>query len=113
MAYWCKNLRKGVKEIPATKKKEYDWKLRETWEDYPFPDYTAKHTYCQVAFDDSGKTFYYRTRNPELKVGDMVYVPVGYKYEQRIGRIISMKEYKGSKVPYPLERTKHIKGKAE
>ena len=105
MAYWCKHFRKDVKEIPATKKKEYDWKPHETLEDYPFPDYKAKHTYCQVAFDDSGKTFYYRTRNPELKVGDMVYVPVGYKYEQRIRRIVSMKEYKGCRVPYPRERT--------
>lgn len=90
-----------------------EWKIKETWEDYPAPDYDAMHTYCQVAFDDSGKYFYYRTRNPELKVGDMVYVPVGYKYQKKIGNIISMKEYKGSKAPYPLERTKHIIGKVE
>lgn len=110
---WCKNLRKGIKTNTATGGKEYDWKVKETWEDYPMPNYDAIHTYCQVAFDDSGKSFYYRTRNPELKVGDMVYVPVGYKYEKKIGQIISMKNYKGSKAPYPLERTKHIIGKVE
>ena len=110
---WCKNLRKGLNTNPATGGKQYDWKLKETWEDYPMPDYNAIHTYCQVAFDDSGKSFYYRTRNPELKVGDMVYVPVGYKYEKKIGQIVSMKNYKGSKAPYPLERTKHILGKVE
>lgn len=113
MAFWSRKLSKGIKTNPATKMKEYDWKLQETWEDYPCPNYKINHTYCEVAFDDSGKTFYYRTRNPELKVGDMVYVPVGYKYEKKIGKIVSMKEYKGSKVPYPLEKTKHIKGKAE
>ena len=43
----------------------------------------------------------------------MVYVPVGYKYEKKIGQIVSMKNYKGSKAPYPLERTKHILGKVE
>ena len=113
MGIWSKKSSNGIKENPATKKKEYDWKLQETWEDYPAPNYRIKHTYCQVAFNDSGKTFYYRTRNPELKVGDMVYVPIGFKCEQKIGRIISMKEYKGSSVPYPLEKTKHIKGKVE
>lgn len=111
MSGWSKNLSKGIVVNPVTKKKEYDWKLQETWEDYPVPNYRIKHTYCQVAFDNSGKTFYYRTRNPELKVGDLVYVPVGYKGEQRVGKIVSMKEYKGRKAPYPLEKTKHIKGK--
>ena len=112
MFNWCKNLRKGIKNSDASGQ-EYDWRLKERWEDYPAPDYNALHTYCQVAFDDSGKTFYFRTRNPELKVGDMVYVPVGYKYEKKIGKIVSMKDYKGYKAPYPLEKTKYIKGKAE
>lgn len=111
MAYWCKDLRKGFKVDPITKKKVYDWKLHETWEDHPLPNYRGKHTYCQVSFDDSEKTFYYRTRNPELQVGDMVYVPVGYKYEQKIGKIVSMKVYRGFMAPYPLEKTKYIKCK--
>lgn len=110
---WSKDLHKGIRKNPSTGEETYDWKVKETWEDYPAPDYDAMHTYCQVAFDDSGKYFYYRTRNPELKVGDMVYVPVGYKYQKKVGKIISMKEYKGSKAPYPLERTKHIIGKVE
>ena len=112
MFNWCKNLRKGIKNSDVSSQ-EYDWKLKERWEDYPAPDYNALHTYCQVAFDDSGKTFYFRTRNPELKDGDMVYVPVGYKYEKKIGKIVSMKDYKGYKAPYPLEKTKYIKGKVE
>jgi hypothetical protein len=41
----------------------------------------------------------------------MVYVPFGYNHEQRVGKIVSMKNYKGNKVPYPLEKTKYIKGK--
>lgn len=76
-------------------------------------DCDAVHTYCEIAFDESGKTFYYRTRNPKLKVGDKVYVPVGYKYEKKIGKIISMKDYVGIKSPFLLERTKHIIGKVE
>lgn len=112
MFNWCKNLKKGIKNSDASGQ-EYDWELKERWEDYPAPDYNALHTYCQVALDDSGKTFYFRTRNPELKVGDMVCVPVGYKYEKKIGKIVSMKDYKGYKAPYPLEKTKYIKGKVE
>ena len=111
MAFWWKNLRNGIFKVSATGKTEYDWKLRERWEDYPVPDYNAMHTYCEIAFDNSGKTYYYRTRNPELQVGDKVYVPFGYKHEQKVGTIVSMKEYKGKLAPYPLEKTKYIKGK--
>lgn len=104
-------IRNEDREGPPPKK--YDWKMKETWEDYPAPNYDDVHTYCRVAFDGERKTFYYRTRNPELKVGDNVYVPVGYKYQKKIGTIVSMKEYVGRKAPYPLEKTKFIIGKAE
>ena len=112
--HWCEDLRKGLKDSKtAPSGKVYDWKLKETWEDYPCPNYDDVHTYCQVAFDQSEKYFYYRTRNPHLRVGDKVYVPVGYKYEKKVGTIISMKNYVGTKAPYPLEKTKHIIGKVE
>lgn len=104
--------KKESKHWSTDLKNSSDWKLRETWVDYPMPDYDAVHTYCSVAFDDSGRTFYYRTRNPELRVGDLVYVPIGYKYEKKIGRIVEMKNYKGHAAPFPLEKTKHIIGKA-
>lgn len=90
-----------------------NWEVQERWEDYPRVNYDKVHTYCSVTFEDNGKTFYYRTRNPELKVGDLVYVPVGYKYEKKIGRITKMKDYLGYLAPYPLERTKHIIGKVQ
>lgn len=111
---WNDDLKKGLRKSKSNpSQKEYDWKLKETWEDYPSPDYDAIHTYCQVAFDESGKAFYYRTRNPELKIGDEVYVPVGYKYQKRVGTIVSMEEYIGKDAPYPLEKTKFIIGKVE
>lgn len=71
------------------------------------PDYNAIHTYCQVAFDDSGKSFYYRTRNPELKVGDMVYVPVGYKYEKKSDRLSQCEIIKEQK-PHILSKGQNI-----
>ena len=111
---WSRKLKKGLRNNESSPSgMEYDWKVKERWEDYPVPDYKAIHTYCEVAFDDSGRTFYYRTRNPALKVGDVVYVPVGYKYEKKIGTIVSMKDYVGKKAPFPLEKTKYIIGKVE
>ena len=110
---WSKYLKKGIAKNPKTGKMEYSWKLHETWEDYPTPDYNDIHTYCFVEFEEGGQAFCYRTRNPDLKVGDMVYVPVGYKHEKKVAKIVSMKDYKGKKAPYPLEKTKHIIGKVE
>lgn len=107
------DLSEGSAQGDRNEGKEYNWRLKETWEDYPAPNYDDVHTYCRVAFDGERKTFYYRTRNPELKVGDNVYVPVGYKYQKKIGTIVSMKEYVGRKAPYPLEKTKFIIGKVE
>ena len=104
---------KWLKNIKENNKYADNWKLQETWEDYPTPNYEAIHTYCSVSFDGSDKTFYYRTRNPEIKVGDLVYVPVGKNYEKKIGRVVAMENYRGSRAPYPLERTKHILGKAD
>lgn len=110
---FLEDARQGLRKDPTdSSKKVYDWKLKETWEDYPTPDYNAIHTYCSVVFDDSGKSFYYRTRNPELNVGDLVYVPVGYKYEKKIGIIVKMEDFVGTAAPFPLEKTKHIQGKA-
>lgn len=109
---WDEDLKKGLKKSTENPSgKEYDWKLKETWEDYPAPDYNAIHTYCKVAFDDSGRTYYYRTRNPELKVGDAVYVSFGCNAPKKIGVIVSMEDFEGYNAPFPLEKTKFIIGK--
>ena len=69
---WFKKKKK--KEEPAEPKVDYkgNWKLQETWEEYPFPKYDVMHTYCSVSFKGSDKTFYYRTRKPErcIETGD-------------------------------------------
>lgn len=90
-----------------------DWKLKERWEDYPMPNYDDIHTYCLVSLKETGKSFYYRTRNPDLKVGDTVFVPFGYQYTKKIGTIIKIKKVNGYNAPYPLGKTKFIIGKAE
>ena len=98
-------------ESAKKSEKKVNWKYEERWEDYPFPDYDKYHTYCGVMLDENGKTFYYRTRNPELKVGDKVYIPVGRTYEKKTGKIVRMENVCGEDIPYPLEKTKFIIGK--
>ena len=111
---WDEDLKNGLKKnAKNSADEEYDWKLEEIWEDYPAPNYDAIHTYCEVAFDDSGRTYYYRTRNPELQAGDVVYVPFGQKDPKRIGIITNMEDYAGHNVPFPLEKTKFVIGKVE
>ena len=107
---WSAKLRKGTVRN-AQGNPAYDWKVQELWEDYPAPDYDAVHTYCSVIFETGGKQFCYRTRNPELQVGDYVYVPVGYNREERAARIVKMENYVGRFAPYPLEKTKYIERK--
>ena len=93
--------------------KESDRELKGTREDAQDLDYDAIYTYCEVAFYEGGKCFHYRTENSDLKVGDQVYVPVGYRNEKRIGTIVSIENYVGHEAPFPLEKTKMIIGKVE
>lgn len=76
-----------------------------------YDDRDAFCTYCEVAFDDSGRTYYYRTKDQKLKVGDTVYVPFGNSVSKRIGVIKSREDYIADDVPFPLEKTKFIIGK--
>ncbi len=97
----------------GSKSKEYKWRSEESWENYPTPRYDAVHTYCEVVLDGGKKGYWYRTRNPELQVGDRVYVPVARNYEKKTGQIVSMENYRGVFAPFPLERTKYIAGKVK
>ena len=111
---WGTFLKKQSREkAPAKHTQLPIWKRKELWEDYPAPNYDGFHKYCKVAFDDSGKTYYYRTRNPELKIGDAVYVPFGYNEPKKIGVIVSMEVCRGQDAPFPLEKTKFIDGKVK
>lgn len=85
-----------------------EWRLRERWENYPTPKYDDVHTYCSVIFDGSENVFYYRTRNPNIRIGDLVYVPVGRGNEKKLARVVNMQNYVGHSVPYPLHLTKYI-----
>ena len=86
----------------------WDDDLKSTMKGYVVSDCDVIHTYCCIAFDDSGRTCYYRTKDIELEVGDAVYVPWGNKAPKRIGIIVSIEDFDEEDVPFPLEKTRFI-----
>lgn len=111
---WRADLSKGMRKSQSDPSSMvYDWKLHETWEDYPTPNYEAIHTYCSVSIEGFDRTFYYRTRNPSIAIGDKVYVPFGRSYEKVVGTVIDMEDFVGREAPFPLSKTKHILDKVD
>ena len=69
------------------------------------------YTYCGVALPHSERVYHYTTDDMTIKIGDTVIVPVGDK--EATGTVVSVGQYKRLYVPYPVEKTKPILGKAE
>ena len=69
--------------------------------------------YCSVAFEEYGRTFYYRTDDDTIGIGDAVIVPFGAANTEREGVVEEIGFYRADKAPFPLEKTKQILRKAE
>ena len=90
---------------------EYDQLIEQMWDDSSETNDNDVHIYCEVVFDDSGKSYYYRTQDTTLEVGDAVYVPYGKNAPKRIGVIIDIESFFACDVPFPIEKTKFIIGR--
>lgn len=90
---------------------EYDQLIEQMWNDSSEVDDDDIYIYCEVVFDDSGKSYYYRTQDTTLEVGDAVYVPYGKNAPKRIGVIIDIESFFACDVPFPMEKTKFIIGR--
>ena len=66
------------------------------------------YRYCQVRLDESRNDLWYRTDDITLKVGNYVIVPYGYKNDEKMGKVVSVEEYRSDDLPLPLEKTKTI-----
>lgn len=66
------------------------------------------YRYCQVHLDESRNDLWYRTNDITIKVGDYVFVPYGYKNDEKMGKVVSVEEYRSDALPFPLEKTKSI-----
>ncbi|WP_051131574.1 hypothetical protein [Oscillibacter ruminantium] len=64
--------------------------------------------FCNVQFEEYGKTYCYLTDNDELCEGDRVVVPAGTDNHEAIARIESIEYHSAENAPYPLEKVKKI-----
>ena len=68
-----------------------------------------EHIYLSCIFEPNGKSYYYRSREDNLAVGDFVLVPSSRQENAETVVMISEILYcKEEEVPYPLEKTKFI-----
>ena len=68
----------------------------------------GKYIYLSAFFEDSGKTYYYRTDDDRLKIGDLCIVPVGKDNHEAVVRIEKIEFFSEDNVPLPLDKTKMI-----
>ena len=64
--------------------------------------------YLSVAFGDNYKTYYYKTEDNSIDVGDLVVVPVGTDGKERIVKVVKKEYYQESSLPMPFEKVKTI-----
>lgn len=70
------------------------------------------YSYCGVLLSYSSQPYYFLTEDETIQIGDTVIVPVGEKSNELKGTVVSVGKYTRIAVPYPLEKTKKIIGKA-
>ena len=69
----------------------------------------GEYIYLSCIFQPNGKTYYFRSKEDNLVVGDFVLVPSGMQENAETVVMISEVLYcKEEEVPYPLEKTKFI-----
>lgn len=64
--------------------------------------------YLSVAFGDNYKTYYYKTEDNSVDVGDLVVVPVGTDGKERIVKVVKKEYFQESSLPMPFEKVKTI-----
>lgn len=64
-------------------------------------------------FCDYGDTYYYRTKDASLKIGDKVIVPAGSKNVRRRVQIADIEYFTDADLPMPLDQIKFILEKVE
>ena len=88
-----------------------DIKLTDTEWFYAEKSKNGKYIYCSVAFSEGGKTYYYRTDDISIKVGDRVAVPVGNDGKERIVTVEKIECFDEYDLPMPISKVKTIVGK--
>lgn len=69
--------------------------------------------FCNVEFEDGGRTYCYLADGDEYCEGDLVVVPAGSDNHEAVVRIESIEYHSAKEAPFPVEKTKHIIRKYE
>ena len=64
--------------------------------------------YLSVSFGDTYKTYYYKTEDNSIDVGDLVVVPVGTDGKERIVKVVKKEYFQASSPPMPFEKVKAV-----
>lgn len=64
--------------------------------------------FCNVQFDEYGKTYSYLTDDDTLEVEDYVVVPVGNDNHESVAKIESIEYHPAEEAPFPIDRIKKI-----
>ena len=72
---------------------------------------SGEYIYCSVTFSPTGQTYYYKTDDETLRVGDVVIVTVGSQREKKTAKIKKIERFSAITAPYPPNKTKDIIGK--
>lgn len=67
-----------------------------------------EYIYCSVTFDEGYKTYYYKTDDDSIKVGDLVMVPAGNDNHLAVVKVVNIEYFQEKNVPLPLSKTKNI-----
>lgn len=69
--------------------------------------------FCNVRFDEYGKTYCYLTDDDTLKANDYVIVPVGKDNHESVAIVESIEYHPDGEAPFPMDRIKKIIRKSD
>ena len=67
------------------------------------------YTYCGVLLPFSDRPYSFISDVEDIQIGDTVVVPVGEEEKEMEGEVVSVGRYSRLGVPFPVEKTKHIR----
>ena len=73
----------------------------------------SDYIFCNVEFEEGGRTYCYLADSDDYCEGDLVIVPAGPDNHEAVVRIDSIEYHPAEKAPFPIEKTKHIIRKYE
>lgn len=71
------------------------------------------YIFCNVVFEEGGRTYCYLAYSDDYCEGDLVVVPAGPDNHEAVVRIESIEYHPEDETPFPVDKTKHILRKYE